>query len=130
MNTIFVWVIHGVYASGLHSKVIPVLFLTCDHSDTPGIPFEASEIWHLDTIGITNSGLCMDAPHAAIERFTSQVIKRGDRYEVPLMIMKPGLRTNHQPDQSHRSEKATYQSTALFSTTPDLLQEYHRLISE
>lgn len=73
-STIFGWVIHGVYASGLYSNVTPVLFLNCNHPDTPSIPLEASEMWRLEAIVIYDSGPCTDASHMTIERFTSQAL--------------------------------------------------------
>lgn len=100
VETVFGWVIQGTYSAkdlpwSPHKADSSVLFLACSHGWSPtGDQIDPSEMWRLDSIGITDSSVNNGAHvDAALSQFMSAVHKEEGRYVIPLMIKSPECMT-------------------------------------
>ncbi|XP_037514045.1 uncharacterized protein LOC119390470 [Rhipicephalus sanguineus] len=125
-ETLFGWTIQRTLSNlsqGSRTRATS-LFIAVEEateSDT-ALDMRIANLWCIDSLGVQESPDGNQSDSIALELFESDVSKKGERYEVPLLLREPGLETGQ--SNYDLAKQRLLMQLRRFRQQPDLLVRY------
>ncbi|XP_049276084.1 uncharacterized protein LOC125760267 [Rhipicephalus sanguineus] len=130
-ETLFGWTIQGTLSSLAQRsrKRATSLFIAVEEAteNDTALDMRIANLWCIDSLGVQDSPDSSQSDSITLELFESDVSKKGERYEVPLLLREPGLETGQ--SNYDLAKKQLLMQLRRFRQQPDLLVRYDDTIN-
>ncbi|KAH7974468.1 hypothetical protein HPB49_015734 [Dermacentor silvarum] len=130
VETLFGWTIQGTLDNLSKGSAVQTTSLLLAVGEPAAnhisLDVDITSLWRLDTFGVQEDPDSKHDAHMALEEFERRVSKRRGRYEVLLLIRKPGLDAGH--NNFTLARQRLVMQLRRFKQQPDLLNQYDKMI--